>query len=100
MICAATFARTAISKRLTTSIIDRVLVVLHTIIGIGNIGKPLEFGARHRVVGEILQEAYAAMAADNAHEAEAHEWCEAFIDDGLNETWCSPVAGFPKAPPL
>jgi len=74
------------TKKLTISIDDRVYDGLHAVVGRGNIGKFLEDLARPFVVADSLEAAYAAMAEDEEHEAEAHEWCEAFIDDGLDET--------------
>ncbi len=72
------------TKKLTISIDDRVYDGLHAVIGRGNIGKFLEDLARPFVVEDSLKAAYAAMADDEENEAEAHEWCEAFIEDGLD----------------
>jgi NADPH:quinone reductase-like Zn-dependent oxidoreductase len=52
----------------------------------GNIGKFLEDLARPLVLPESLATAYAEMAADEAREAEADEWCEPLIGDGLDAT--------------
>jgi hypothetical protein len=75
------------SRKLTISIDDRVYHGLHAVIGKGNIGRFLEELARPFVVEESLEAGYAEMAADTEREAQAHEWCESHIDDGLDETW-------------
>ncbi len=72
------------TRKLTISIDDRVYDGLHAVIGKGNIGKFLEDLARPFVVADSLSAAYAEMAADAAREAEADEWCEALIGDGLD----------------
>jgi hypothetical protein len=43
--------------------------------------------ARPFVVPEGLSVAYAQMAADSDREAEASEWCDALIGDGLDAAW-------------
>ncbi len=73
------------TKKLTISIDDRVYEGLHAVIGRGNIGKFLEDLARPFVVTESLSAAYTELSADKRRETEADEWCEAFIDDGLDE---------------
>ena len=72
------------TRKLTISIDDRVYDGLHAVIGKGNIGKFLEDLARPFVVTDSLSAAYAEMAADEAREAEADEWCEALIGDRLD----------------
>ena len=72
------------TKKLTVSIDDRVYDGLHAIIGQGNIGKFLEDLARPFVVTESLAAAYAEMAADQARDAAADEWCEGLVGDGLD----------------
>lgn len=72
------------TKKLTISIDDRVYDGLHSIVGRGNIGKFLEDLARPLVLAESLAAAYAEMAADEAREAEADEWCESLAPDGLD----------------
>ncbi|HLJ95329.1 MAG TPA: hypothetical protein VKU02_19275 [Gemmataceae bacterium] len=74
------------TRKLTISIDDRVYDGLHALIGKGNIGKFLEDLARPLVLPESLAAAYAEMAADEAREAEADEWCEPLVGDGLDET--------------
>jgi len=72
------------TRKLTISIDDRVYDGLHAVIGRGNIGKFLEDLARPLVLAESLAAAYAEMAADEAREAEAEEWCDALAGDGLD----------------
>ena len=74
------------TKKLTITIDDRVYDGLHAVIGRGNIGRFLEDLARPFVVTDCLAAAYAEMAADEAREAEANEWCEALIGDGFDAT--------------
>jgi hypothetical protein len=72
------------TRKLTISIDDRVYDGLYAIVGKGNIGKFLEDLARPLVVTDSLSAAYAEMAADRDREAEADEWCEALVGDGLD----------------
>lgn len=72
------------TRKLTISIDDRVYEGLHAVVGRGNIGKFLEDLARPLVLAESLAAAYAEMAADEAREAEADEWCESLAADGLD----------------
>jgi hypothetical protein len=75
------------TKKLTISIDDQVHAGLHAVIGRGHIGKFLEDLARPFVVTDSLSAVYAEMAADPTREAEADEWCEAMIGDGLDAAW-------------
>lgn len=72
------------TRKLTISIDDRVYDGLHAIVGKGSIGKFLEDLARPFVVTDSLSAAYAEMTADRDREAEADEWCEALLGDGLD----------------
>jgi hypothetical protein len=74
----------SMNRKLTISIDDRVYDGLHAVVGRGNIGKFLEDLARPLVLAESLSAAYAEMTADEAREAEADEWCEALVGDGLD----------------
>jgi hypothetical protein len=73
-------------KKLTITIDQRVYDELHTVIGRGRISGFIESLVRPHVVGDDLEAAYRQMAADEAREAEAHEWAEATIGDVANET--------------
>jgi hypothetical protein len=72
------------TRKLTISIDDRVYDGLHAVVGRGNIGKFLEDLARPLVLAESLAAAYAELAADEAREAVADEWCEALVGDGVD----------------
>ncbi len=72
------------TRKLTISIDDRVYDGLHAIVGRGNIGKFLEDLARPFVVTESLAAGYAELTADTTREAEADEWCESLVGDGLD----------------
>jgi hypothetical protein len=63
-------------KKLTITIDQRIYDGLHTVIGRGRIIGFIESLVRPHVVGEDLKAAYRQMAADEAREAEAHEWAE------------------------
>jgi hypothetical protein len=56
------------------------------VIGRRKISQFIEDLARPHVVGESLESAYAAMACDEAREADAHTWSESLIGDGLDAT--------------
>ena len=70
-------------KRMTIRIDEDVYDGLVRVIGRRGIGRFLEGLARPHVVGESLEDAYAAMAADREREDEALAWSEALIGDGL-----------------
>ncbi len=69
---------------MTISIDSYVYDGLVRVIGRGKISRFLEDLARPHVIGESLESAYAAMARDEAREAEAHAWSQALIGDGLD----------------
>lgn len=75
------------NKKLTVSIDGRVYDGLHAVVGRGHIGKFLERLARPFVVADDLAEAYAAMAADDARDAAADEWCDALVSDVPDAAW-------------
>jgi hypothetical protein len=58
---------------------------LHSVIGRRRISRFLNDLARPHVVGEDLLAGYAAMAADEAREAEAEAWSETFVGDVAGE---------------
>jgi hypothetical protein len=68
-------------KKLTITIDEEVYEGLHRVIGPRNISSFLETLARPHVVMTDLDAGYAAMAADEEHEAEALEWIEATVGD-------------------
>lgn len=69
-------------KRMTISIDENVYDGLVRVVGRRKISRFLEELARPHVVGEDLESAYKAMAADTTREIEALEWSEALIGDG------------------
>jgi predicted CopG family antitoxin len=79
-----TLKNTQPHKRMTISIDANVYDGLVRVIGRRKISRFIEDLARPHVVGESLETAYAAMAKDEAREAEAEAWSEALIGDGLD----------------
>jgi hypothetical protein len=72
-------------KKLTITVDEEVYEGLHAVIGPRRISRFLNDLARPHVVTKSLAESYAAMAADEAREAEAMEWSEALIGDVADE---------------
>jgi hypothetical protein len=72
-------------KKLTITVDAEVYNGLHTVIGRRRISRFLNDLARPHVVGQDLSAGYAAMAADEAHEAEAVAWTEALLADVADE---------------
>jgi len=72
-------------KKLTITLDEEVYEGLHAVIGPRRISRFLNDLARPHVVTKRLAESYAAMAADEAREAEAVEWSEAMIGDVADE---------------
>jgi hypothetical protein len=72
-------------KKLTITVDAEVYNGLHTVIGRRRISRFLNDLARPHVVGQDLSAGYAAMAADEAREAEAAEWTEALLTDVADE---------------
>jgi predicted CopG family antitoxin len=68
-------------KRMTISIDEEVYEGLVRVIGRRKISGFLEGLARPYVVEGSIEQAYAAMAADEKREAEALEWSEALVGD-------------------
>jgi hypothetical protein len=72
-------------KKLTITVDAEVYNGLHTVIGRRRISRFLNDLARPHVVGQDLSAGYAAMAADEAREAEATDWTEELIADVADE---------------
>jgi hypothetical protein len=72
-------------KKLTVTVDADVYDGLHTVIGRRRISRFLNDLARPYVVGQSLAAGYAAMAADEAREAEAEAWTEGLIGDVADE---------------
>ncbi len=72
-------------KKLTITVDPDVYAGLHSVIGPRRISRFLNDLARPHVVPPDLAAGYAAMAADEAREAEADAWSEALIADTARE---------------
>jgi hypothetical protein len=72
-------------KKLTITVDAEVYDGLHSVIGPRRISRFLNDLARPHVVGQDLSAGYAAMAADEAREAEAEGWSEGLIGDVSSE---------------
>jgi hypothetical protein len=72
-------------KKLTITVDADVYDGLHTVIGRRHISRFLNDLARPYVVGQDLVAGYAAMAADEAREAEAEAWIEGLVGDVADE---------------
>ena len=72
-------------KKLTITVDVDVYEGLHTVIGRRRISRFLNDLARPHVVDQNLAAGYAAMAADEAREADADAWSEAVIRDVADE---------------
>jgi hypothetical protein len=72
-------------KKLTITVDAEVYDGLHRVIGRRRISRFLNDLAKPLVVGQDLARGYAAMAADEAREAEAAAWSEATLADIANE---------------
>ena len=76
--------RCDIQRKLTITIDEEVYQGLQQQIGRGNISQFIEGLVRpHILTRQDLEEGYKAMAVDEEHEAEAHEWAEGLIGDAL-----------------
>ena len=74
-------------RKLTITVDDAVYDGLHRRIGRGRISEFIETLVRPHVMDDDMDASYAALAADEAEEAEALEWAEATIGDLPNEPW-------------
>jgi hypothetical protein len=70
-----------VPKKLTITVDAEVYDGLHSVIGRRRISRFLNDLARPHVVGQDLSPGYAAMAADEAREAEAEAWSEGLLSD-------------------
>ncbi len=68
-------------RKLTITIDEEVYEGLRRVVGPRHISSFLEALARPHVVGDDLDEGYAAMAEDEEREAEALTWLEAAAND-------------------
>ena len=72
-------------KKLTITVDSDVYNGLHSVIGRRRISRFLNDLARPHVVGPDHSAGYAAMAADEAREAEAEAWSDGLIGDVSDE---------------
>ena len=72
-------------KKLTITVDAEVYDGLHSVVGRRRISRFLNDLARPHVVGQALAASYAAMAADEAREAEAEAWSEGLLGDISSE---------------
>jgi len=70
-----------VPKKLTITVDAEVYEGLHSVVGRRRISRFLNDLARPHVVGQDLSSGYAAMAADEAREADAAAWSEALVKD-------------------
>jgi predicted CopG family antitoxin len=73
-------------RKLTITIDDAVYEGLYKVIGARKISRFIEDLVRPHVIDADLDAGYAAMAADDVHEAEAMEWIEALSGETLDES--------------
>jgi predicted CopG family antitoxin len=73
-------------RKLTITLDEHVYEGLHKIIGRRKISHFIEELVRPHVLIQELEAGYAAMAADEAREAEALEWSEGTLGDSAHET--------------
>ena len=73
-------------KKLTITVDEQVYEGLHKVIGRRRISQFIESLVRPHVIGTDLDEAYRAMAEDEARENEALEWAEATLGDVISES--------------
>jgi hypothetical protein len=72
-------------RKLTITVNAEVYDGLHSVIGRRRISRFLNDLARPHVVGQDLSAGYAAMAADEAREAEAEAWTGEMLGDVAGE---------------
>ena len=72
-------------RKLTITVDAEVYDGLHSVIGRRRISRFLNDLARPHVIGQDLSGGYAAMAADEARERDAHAWSETLHADVADE---------------
>lgn len=73
-------------KRMTITLDEAVYEGLYRMVGKRRISQFIETLVRPHVMDTTLDDGYQAMAADQAREAEAMEWCNALVEDMVDET--------------
>jgi predicted CopG family antitoxin len=71
-------------RKLTITLDEGVYEGLHRVVGRGSISQFIETLVRPLVTEADLDAAYREMAADEAREADAHEWVEATLGDAYD----------------
>jgi hypothetical protein len=74
-----------LAKKLTITVDAEVYDGLHSVIGRRRISRFINDLARPHVVGQDLSAGYAAMAADEAREADAEAWSDGLLRDAAIE---------------
>jgi len=77
------------NRKLTITVSEAVYEGLHRTIGRRRISQFIEKLARPHVVPQDIEASYRDMAADQAREQEALEWCEGVVGDSLTEPHAS-----------
>ena len=72
-------------KKLTITVDKEVYEGLHKVVGRRKISQFIEELVRPHVIGTELEAGYAAMAADEAREAEAEAWTNVLSEDVADE---------------
>jgi hypothetical protein len=75
----------AMQKKLTITIDERVYEGLHSVVGRRRISQFIESLVRPHVLGKGLEAAYQEMAQEELREAEALEWAEGTVGDVADE---------------
>jgi predicted CopG family antitoxin len=75
----------SMARKLTILLDDEVYERLHAAAGKRRVGRYVEALVRDRLRDE-LESAYAAMAREEAREADAFDWAEATLEDVSDET--------------
>ena len=68
-------------RKLTITVSEAVYAGLYRVAGAGKISQFIESAVKPHLASADLSAAYAAMAADEAREAEALEWSEGLVGD-------------------
>jgi predicted CopG family antitoxin len=73
-------------RKLTISVSEDVYKTLYSKVGAGKISRFFDRLARTHLLSAEFDDAYAAMAADEAREREAEEWVENLTPESVDET--------------
>ncbi len=73
-------------KKLTITVDEKIYAGLHRVVGKRKISNFIESLVSPHVLDQDLVQSYREMAADEAREANAHDWAEATVSDVADET--------------